>query len=169
MWLNSHSTSGNSILTGTESRKEQQIRPFINFIKTIDTLDAVTDCIPLVSTAKNISIRLYQECHKVNETANPVQNSVIDDLKMVALTKSDFCWCPIIDNLVGLGKLIINCLKYCHDFKSSSEYADKKSLKRFVLSPLHGAEVRKLYLARNPQAFQALKLATKKRNDDAFA
>ena len=120
-------------------------------IKVIQAVDKVLDCVPLVSTAKNIGIRLYQKTHKANEAAAktlPMDVSWKDDLKIHMLTKETHVWSfiPIVDDVCNFIKHIVDSFRK----KSPQGY-----LSRIVtgnkghLSGLNQSEALHLYYARN--------------------
>lgn len=62
----------------------------VKVIQAVNVIDSIADCIPIVSTIKNISIILYRLIHKVDRVANPVNASWKDDIKIHILTKGIF-------------------------------------------------------------------------------
>lgn len=130
----------------------------VKFIKVVNTVDKVLDCIPVASTIKNIGIFLYQLTHKVNKVANPVNTCWKDDIKIQVLSKDDFItrisMIPIVGNLTalayhldnaiskafGIGELIGRPMGYLGEATRAFSWGLKK----------HSHEVVALCLARNP-------------------
>ena len=86
----------------------------VRFIKVVNTADKVTDCIPIVSTVKNIGILLYQCIHKVNKVANPVKTSWTDDIKIHVLSKSasnaGMASIPFVGNITCLVEYVADAI-----------------------------------------------------------
>jgi hypothetical protein len=118
----------------------------VRFIKAVNTIDKILDCVPVVSTVKNAGILLYQLAHKVNKVANPVNTSWKDDIKIHVLSKDDFIagisMIPIVGNLTVLVHHIINWMQM--GYLGEATRAFSFGLKN------HSYEVVALYLARNP-------------------
>lgn len=76
----------------------------------INKVDAVCDCIPLVSTLTNTALLLLKLAMKVNLVANPVSPGLKDDIKMYAIYKSkaEYFWgmIPLFGNIVSLLDLL---------------------------------------------------------------
>jgi hypothetical protein len=138
----------------------------VKFLKVVNTVDKITDCIPVVSTVKNCGILLYQLIHKVNKT-NPVATSWTDDIKIHALSKSDFMTgvasIPIIGNLTCLIYYVRNAiikfrfpstggikLRVFVDPGMPMGYLGEASRGWSYGTKKHRHEITALYLARNP-------------------
>lgn len=126
-------------------------------IKIVKMCDEIFDCLPLVSTAKNAGIFLYKLSHKVNKSANPVNTSWTDDIKIHVLSKDDFIagisMIPIVGNLTALAYHLRNALAKARGmfilggpigYLGEATRAFSWGLKK------HSHEVVALYLARNP-------------------
>ncbi len=83
----------------------------VNIEKIINVVDAVCDCIPVVSSFTNGTQLLYKLARKVDATANPVNTTWRDDVKIHVINKSKFecliAMIPIIGNLTNLIAFII--------------------------------------------------------------
>ncbi|MBS0634311.1 MAG: hypothetical protein JSR37_02475 [Verrucomicrobia bacterium] len=145
----------------------------VRFLKAVNTFDKVTDCIPLVSTVKNVGILLYQLVHKVNRV-NPVKTSWTDDIKIHALSKDSFvakiASIPFVGNIVSFidyvflpKKRLFGPMGYLAEASRQWNDGCKK----------HGYEITALYLARNPQRSEkslgnALAFAAGANSPDSF-
>lgn len=74
----------------------------VRAIDIIEAIDRAMDAIPILGTATNVGILLYQQIHKVNRVANPVRTSWVDDLKIYALSKGRFTASLAAFHLLGL-------------------------------------------------------------------
>ncbi len=129
----------------------------VRFIKVVNTLDKVTDCIPIVSTMKNAGILLYQLIHKVNKVANPVKTSWTDDIKIHVLSKDNFmagiASIPVVGNLTCLIVYVkLAIAKVTDDFiiGGPKGYLAESSRGWHYGTKKHSYEITALYLARNP-------------------
>lgn len=128
----------------------------VRFISVVSAIDKITDCLPVVSSLKNAGILLYQQVHKVNSVANPVNPSWKDDIKIHALSKDHFISSmsaiPIFGNFFALfyhaihaiakargGFIIGGPRGYLCEATRAFSWGMRK----------HGPEVVALYLARN--------------------
>lgn len=122
----------------------------VEFINVVDGLDKITDCVPVVSTVKNVGFLLYQLIHKVDTVANPVKRSWKNDLKIHALSKNHsmigIASIPFIGNVycagTYLGELLSNLL-----FGRSTGYLEDSSRKGSFRANKHSYEITKLYFA----------------------
>lgn len=132
----------------------------MRFIKGLDLADKITDCIPIVSSVKNIGILLYQLAHKVDRTANPVNTSRWTDLKIHVLSKGwDHTWMPIVP-FFGNFIVFVRCVMEAFEKKPDilglpSGYLGRAITKRrggiYESGPMQFShEVVSSYLARNP-------------------
>ena len=78
----------------------------INTEKVINVVDAVCDCIPIVSTFTNGAQLLYKLACKVDANANPVNATWRDDVKIHVMNKSNR------DCLIGLVPVIGNLMNF---------------------------------------------------------
>lgn len=143
----------------------------IRFIKVVNAIDKITDCVPIVSTVKNVGILLYQLAHKVNKVA-PVKTSWSDDIKIHALSKdalmASIAMLPILGNLTCLlsyvleKRVLMGSLGYLGEAAIQHNWGLKK----------HSYEVVSLHLARNPKIEKkltnALEKAARNGNQEIF-
>lgn len=138
----------------------------VRFIKVVRGIDQITDCIPIVSTVKNVGILLYQRIHKINKIANPDTLSWKDDIKIHMLSKDDFMariyMIPIMGNFTAIFYYLNNAVIRAQT-RGSWIGGFSRALRGVPLGYLgeairtfswglkrHNIEVVKLYLARNP-------------------
>src|SRR5271154_2714689 len=83
--------------------------------KIIKVVDAICDCVPVVSSITNGTQLLYKLARKTDTTANPVKTTWKDDIKIHVICKDKFhCkigMIPIIGNLATLVHAIIEGLR----------------------------------------------------------
>ncbi len=90
-------------------------------LRTIQRIDAVLDCIPVVSTLTNGAQLLYKAARKVDATANPIApgRSWKTDLKIHVISKPSgecgFCMIPFVGNIDGLANLIMRIMEGLKD------------------------------------------------------
>ncbi len=134
-----------------------------NFGKIVQTVDAVLNCIPIVSAVNCAAQALYKLAHKV-DTLNPVAPGLKTSLKIHILNKNNralfFQSIPILGNLLALGYLIISILKGFGDDLVQAVCRNDK-------------EVVHLCLASNPlsdpgKAERILRLAAHSSNNETF-
>lgn len=147
------------------------------FIKPIATIDAITDCLPIVSTLKNCSILLYQICHKVNKAMNFDNLSWQDDIKIHVLSKNTLLagisTLPVLGNIAIFIYHVRSAIarRYWHEMRTPGYLEGALKAETYSLKK-HGHEVISLYLARNPkllnEKFQALCDAAREGKTEPF-
>ncbi len=138
-----------------------------NSLKIINTLDKISDCLPLVSTVTGLSQYIYKQTHATQEAASPILHggSIKDDFKIHALTKQSrlrFAMIPIIGNFYAA---FIH-LKQAFTKAFGKKDADNPTGYLGNAIKNNNSEVVSLYLARNPEIsdhklIKNLKLAVK--------
>ena len=150
----------------------------IRFIKVVGAVDKITDCVPVVSSIKNVGILLYQLVHKVNKAAAPITPSWTDDIKIHMLSKDAFLAGVAMIPFIGNWACLIYQLKNTIDkggflYFGPLGYLSEATRKWNWGLKTHSLEVATLYLARNPnrseeKLVKALKFAGIAKNKEIF-
>ncbi len=126
----------------------------VRFIKAVDACDKILDCLPIVSTLKNLSLYLYRLAHKTNNVANPVKTTWKEDIKIHILTKDSLplavSMFPVVGNLLVLGYHLANAVIKAFGIGKGNGYLMKATRAHSSCLKKHGHEVVALCLAEKP-------------------